>query len=1120
MRSNRMVVTLLSLLFGLTRRRKARRWPRLAVEGLETRVVPAQIPPDFSQVYIQTNGANAATTLGDWYSASSAAPAGNFFGGGGGYHYVAIYVPPGFNRPVTIELFSPELNANALLADEIDGTADATQFELYGPGTPLGPGFANPGPGTGTFVRDYLPSAAAESWTAFVTLPVDPTTGFVAPGRYIVRAQTGLDPSDPDTSNDQNGWRLRVGWDHDNDPSTAPLDNLDGVFGTNDELVIGLTQISYQHDVPMSGGPADDPTNVRARSLVLYQYVAPGQSFVSFHNFDFDSVSIPGSTQRIYRPSDAFDPNDPMAGGIVAEGVADGVSDNGVWNGGTRTDRGTGFVVNGAPFVESGWWRIVTALSTHNQFIQEGQTGVPTFFEQPPTPVLTVSKTDGLTVTSPGNVQTYTVTFANTASGPTAGAANDVVITDTLPDNVTFDTVLFNDPNYGGTFAFDAATRQVTITLDRAVFAGASGSVQVRVVVNAGATGNVVNRVDLSYRDALYENNGQGTLYTAAPAFDTDVIQAGPALGGVTGVVFEDLDRDGVLDAGEPGLGGVAVVVRDGGGNVVATRTTAADGSFVANNLPAGAYTVEEVQPAGFTSSTPDTASVTVSPGGLARQDFGEVRGAGTGGVAGVVFVDQDRDGLRDPGEGGLGGVSLTVLSGNGTVVGVVSTAPSGAFFLGGLPPGVYTLVETQPAGFGSSTPDVVVVTVQSGGVAARDFGEVLGGLGGTVFLDPNANGAREPGEAGLGGVLVTLTGTDASGLPVFLATTTAADGTYAFANLAAGSYTVTALPGGATAFALAPGASAVRDVPVPVAANPFVFGTGDAARLLVRADGPQQLAPTAAFTARAVDSFFGLLGASGPGQFLDPTLLRALFAAGGSEDDGTPDTDGTGNISGYVYHDANNNGGRDRGERGIAGATLLLTGFTSKGQPVSQTAVSGDDGYYSFAYLPRGRYTVAEKQPAGYLDGRDRVGTVNGMTEGVFLQKDVIGRIWLPLSASGVNYNFGELLPASVSGVVFEDANHNGVRDDDEPGLAGVRVQLTGTDDRGAAVRRETTTDDDGAYGFVGLRPGAYRVTSEAAEDGAPARITTVGGAAENGAVTIVLPADATPDTGGGAGE
>ena len=67
--------------------------------------------------------------------------------------------------------------------------------------------------------------------------------------------------------------------------------------------------------------------------------------------------------------------------------------------------------------------------------------------------------------------------------------------------------------------------------------------------------------------------------------------------------------------------------------------------------------------------------------------------------------------------------------------------------------------------------------------------------------------------------------------------------------------------------------------------------------------------------------------------------------------------------------------------------------------------------------------------------------------------------------------------LTASIAGTVYVDANNNGVQDNDENGIAGVTVQLTGTDTDGNAVSATTTTDDDGDYLFAGLAAGTYRV-------------------------------------------
>src|SRR5690606_26281155 len=61
--------------------------------------------------------------------------------------------------------------------------------------------------------------------------------------------------------------------------------------------------------------------------------------------------------------------------------------------------------------------------------------------------------------------------------------------------------------------------------------------------------------------------------------------------------------------------------------------------------------------------------------------------------------------------------------------------------------------------------------------------------IGGTVYVDRNDNGVRDPGESGLQGVLITLKGVDNFGATVVRTTTTDAYGNYLFDNLNGGMY-------------------------------------------------------------------------------------------------------------------------------------------------------------------------------------------------------------------------------------------------------------------------------------------------------------------------------------------
>ncbi len=181
----------------------------------------------------------------------------------------------------------------------------------------------------------------------------------------------------------------------------------------------------------------------------------------------------------------------------------------------------------------------------------------------------------------------------------------------------------------------------------------------------------------------------------------------------------------------------------------------------------------------------------------------------------------------------------------------------------------------------------------------------------------------------------------------------------------------------------------------------------------------------------------------------------------------------GSGELFGFVYVDANNNGIKEPGEEPIGGATVTLTGTTAAGQSVTATAVTSADGSYGFIALPVGTFAVTETQPAGFLDGKDIAGTVGGLAG-----NDVIATIPIGVGTIGLNYNFGELRPASIGGFVYVDFNNDGLRAVLDFGIANVQVRLTGTDDLGQAVDQALLTADDGSYRFINLRPGLYAIT------------------------------------------
>ena len=99
---------------------------------------------------------------------------------------------------------------------------------------------------------------------------------------------------------------------------------------------------------------------------------------------------------------------------------------------------------------------------------------------------------------------------------------------------------------------------------------------------------------------------------------------------------------------------------------------------------------------------------VTVGGTSAATANFGEQR---QNSVSGVVFVDLNGNLLQDTNEQGLGGVSIALLS-NGQIVTTTTTLENGTYAFTALAPGDYTIQETDPPGFVSSSPNIADVNV------------------------------------------------------------------------------------------------------------------------------------------------------------------------------------------------------------------------------------------------------------------------------------------------------------------------------------------------------------------------------------------------------------------------
>ncbi|MGK6354347.1 SdrD B-like domain-containing protein [Sphingomonas sp. DT-207] len=615
--------------------------------------------------------------------------------------------------------------------------------------------------------------------------------------------------------------------------------------------------------------------------------------------------------------------------------------------------------------------------------------------------------------------------------------------------------------------------------------------------------------------------------------------------GSLSGAAYVDGNDDGVRQPGETVLAGIEVTLSGttaGGQDIcvlraaldpamTCTTTTAADGSYRFDALPGGNYTLTEAQPSlyadgresagtpagsvdnGSFGAAPATNRIVAIPLGNGQDGTGYDFGERAITISGRVYLDPERDGVDDN-EQGIPGVTITLRRQDGSVAGTATTVPDGSYRFENLPAGTYTVEETQPGGYGSSTPNSQSINVTAGQNQEIDFGETDSSLAGSVFVDSNNDGIRQPGERGIEGVTVRLTGTDGAGVTVDRTLTTDASGNYRFENVLGGTYAVaetqpagfgdgseTAGTSGGTvgadaitAIALAPGLDATDyvfgelgqgqggvvyvDLNENGVQDPGEPGIAGVTVELRKPDGSivatTTTDPDGGYAFADVEAGEYLIVETQPGGYgnapENPSNRVPLTVGVGRPVTPINFGETVGSIAGGVYNDSNDNGVRDPNEPVIVGVTVTLTGADAHGQPVTRTAVTGQDGNYVFTGVPGGTYQIVETQPEGYDDGKDSPGTAGGSAAG-----DTISAITLGANEDATGYLFGERgAGARIAGTVWFDRDHDRARDSGEDVKADWTVELL----LNGQLAATTTTRADGTYAFTGIAPGTgYQV-------------------------------------------
>ena len=128
--------------------------------------------------------------------------------------------------------------------------------------------------------------------------------------------------------------------------------------------------------------------------------------------------------------------------------------------------------------------------------------------------------------------------------------------------------------------------------------------------------------------------------------------------------------------------------------------------------------------------------------------------------------------------------------------------------------------------------------------------------------------------------------------------------------------------------------------------------------------------------------------------------------------------------ISGTVYFDKNGNGVRDANDGGIEGVTVQLSDTTTNGGVFNASLVTGVDGAFAFTGLPVDFYTISHAALPAYTPTTP-AGVNLGMVE------------------TSRTVDFGDTLILYVTGIEYEDLNHDGGRAPLEPGIQGMTVKI-----------------------------------------------------------------------------
>ncbi|MBV9070115.1 MAG: hypothetical protein JO093_07655 [Acidobacteria bacterium] len=536
----------------------------------------------------------------------------------------------------------------------------------------------------------------------------------------------------------------------------------------------------------------------------------------------------------------------------------------------------------------------------------------------------------------------------------------------------------------------------------------------------------------------------------------------------VAGRLWLDADADAIQDIGEPGIDNVIVTLKDQFGTPVASATTDSNGRFIFSGVaPGNGYYVEATTsgnpnglPPGLTQSAPigntnnRTAVFNLSAGQNYNQaDLGYAASSSTAAFGDQAWVDANGNGLRDPGEVGLGGVVIKLYrdtNGNGV-----------------LNVGVDALVDTLVFGTGT-------VSATNGSTAIVGTGTTFTTLqnGDTISISGTTYTVNTVTDNTHLNLTANFTGTTGAGLAYKIPTTTASDGSYLFSGISPATgvetyFVVARTPAGYTLTTPTPGSPNVT----------FKYTSVFGGASFLSAD--YGYLPPGGTTFSYKDRIFkDTVFSTGPGTVSATNGSNAVVGTGTTfKNNNIGDafeiagvgytiatiTDDTHLTLTTNYAQATGAGKAyksfgtfDNTESGIGGVSVEILDSSLN---VIGTTITAADGTFTFSGMTGGGadYTIKITDTTGVLT--NFIGTSSYAIADQRLVSNLVASIDRSATPS-----FGFTVSRSIGDTVFNDLNGNGFQDAGEPGIAGVTVRIA---------------KDANANGIIDLAAGAGTVTA-----------------------------------------